>query len=107
MSKETVDNEVTNETEAPKAVSELKAQPAKAEAKDTKVAATDNKLGVIVYGNLDDTTYSNTNYFYPFLRQVYDVRTINPQATGYGSQNLGGFVYQNGQYNSKREGGNN
>ena len=101
MSKETVDNEVTNETEA------LKAQPAKAEAKDTKVAATDNKLGVIVYGNLDDTTYSNTNYFYPFLRQVYDVRTINPQATGYGSQNLGGFVYQNGQYNSKREGGNN
>jgi len=100
MSKETVENAVITETEAPKAVSELKAQPVKAEAKD-------NKLGVIVSGNLDDTTYSNTNYFYPFLRQVYDVRTINPQATGYGSQNLGGLVYQNGQYNSKREGGNN
>ena len=100
MSKETVENEVTNETEAPKAVSELKAQPAKAEAKD-------NKVGIIVNGALDNSTYSNTNYFYPFLRQTYDVRTINPQATGYGSQNNGGLVFQNGQYNSKREGGNN
>lgn len=99
MSEETVNTNVV-ETEAPKkAVSELKAEPVKVEA-----AKSAKPVGIVVDGDLDESTYSNTNYFYPYLRQTYNVLTVNPQAVGYGSQNLGGFVYQNGQYNTTQRG---
>ena len=95
MSTET-DNNV--EPEAPKvAASELASKAA-----SVKAAA---PVGVEVPDvPLDTLTYSNTNFFYPFLRQTYNVQLADPQATGWGSLNNGGLVFQNGQYNSRREG---
>jgi len=95
LSTETDNNK---EPEAPKvAASELasKAAPVKA-AEPVGVNVPDEPL--------NDLTYTNYNFFYPYLRQTYDVRNANPQATGWGSLNNGGLVFQNGQYNSRREG---
>jgi len=94
LSEETVNTNVI-ETEAPKkAVSELKAEPVKSA----------GPVGIVVDADQDTLTYSNTNWFYPWLPQTYNVLTVDPEATGYGSQNLGGFVYQAGQYNTTQRG---
>lgn len=58
------------------------------------------------------STASGTNFFYPFQAQTNagitptgsGTYTFNIALSGWGSVNNAGFVFQTGQYNSKREG---
>lgn len=54
---------------------------------------------------------TTTNFYFPFLEQTFNATAVgsgnivwNTSASGWASVNNAGFVFQNGQYNSKREG---
>lgn len=63
------------------------------------------------------STSGNINYFYPFVPQASQTTStittsgitwnIPLAPTGFASFNTAGFVFQNDQYNSKREGSGN
>jgi len=63
-------------------------------------------------GNINAQTNTSANWFYPFLPQgilgitvTSGISTISGIAqTGWASFNQAGFTFQNGQYNSRREG---
>lgn len=100
MSNETADNKAVNETEAP------------VEAVSTFNPTNQEPLSIIVpSGALNTQTNSSLNWFYPFLPQTGNAVisgttfVYNITSSGYASVNNGGLVFQNGQYNSKREGG--
>lgn len=68
-------------------------------------------LSIIVpSGALNTQTWSSQAWFYPYLPQTFAGAVSNgyaaPTVSGNGwmGQNNQGFVFQNGQYNSKREG---
>lgn len=99
MSKETDSNQEVTETEAPaSSVSEFNnfsGQP----------------LTIIVpSGALNAQTWTSQQWFYPFLPQTFAGAVSNGFAAptvsgnGWNGQINTGFVFQNGQYNSKREG---
>ena len=62
-----------------------------------------------------NTNASGTNYYYPFQPQTSNTATptasgtwtFNASLTGWAAQNTAGLVFQNDQYNSKREGSGN
>lgn len=74
-------------------------------------ASADEPLTIIVpSGALNTQTWSSQQWFYPFLPQTFAGSVANGVATptvsgnGYLGQNNNGSVFQNGQYNSRREG---
>ena len=65
---------------------------------------------IVPSGALNTQTNTSLSWFYPFLPQTF-AGTVSggyaiPTASGngYGGSNNNGFVFQNGQYNTKREG---
>jgi len=61
-----------------------------------------------------NTNAAGTNYYFPFTAQLNNgvtpsgaSYTFNIATSGWASQNQAGFVFQTGQYNSKREGSGN
>jgi hypothetical protein len=71
----------------------------------------DEPLTIIVpSGALNTQTWESQSWFYPYLPQTFAGAVSNGVATptvsgnGYMGQNNNGFVFQNGQYNSRREG---
>jgi hypothetical protein len=68
-------------------------------------------VGIVVpSGALNTTTWSNEPWFYPYLPQTFagtvsgGVAQPTLSGSGYLGSNNTGFVFQNGQYNSRREG---
>jgi hypothetical protein len=65
---------------------------------------------IVPSGALNAQTWTSQAWFYPFLPQTFPGAVSNGVATptvsgnGYMGTNNNGFVFQNGQYNSKREG---
>jgi hypothetical protein len=65
---------------------------------------------IVPSGALNAQTNSSQNWFYPFLPQTFAGAVSNGVATptisgnGYLGSNNNGFVFQNAQYNSRREG---
>jgi len=65
---------------------------------------------IVPNGALNTQTWSSQAWFYPFLPQTFAGAVSNGFATptvsgnGYLGQNNNGSVFQNGQYNSRREG---
>jgi len=117
LSEETANAETENvvEPEAPvEAVSELpskKTKAAKAEAPAPapveEVAVAAEPVGIVTPNTaIENLTYANTNFFYPFLRQVYNPIGFNPNPPGgpWAAVNNGGLVFQNGQYNTTQRG---
>ena len=113
MSEETANAETENvvEPEAPvEAVSELpskKSKAAKAEAPAPAPEAAE-PVGIVVDVPLDETTFENTNFFYPFLRQSYNPVGVNPNPSNltgpWQNVNNATFAFQNAQYNTTQRG---
>lgn len=65
---------------------------------------------IVPSGALNTQTWTSQQWFYPFLPQTFPGAVSNGFATptasgnGWNGQNNNGFVFQNGQYNSRREG---
>jgi hypothetical protein len=78
---------------------------------DVAPVQSEGPLTIIVpSGALSNQTWSSLGWFYPFLPQTFAGTVSNGVAqptisgNGYMGTNNTGFVFQNGQYNSRREG---
>jgi len=65
---------------------------------------------IVPSGALNTQTQTSLGWYYPFLPQTFPGAVSNGYATptvsgnGYMGTNNNGFVFQSGQYNSRREG---